>query len=152
MDLRFTANKYGPYAERLRHLLDALDGSYLHCEKRLSDAGPFDTIWFEDSKCEIVRDYLETDEARDYLPPLERTAAIIDGFEAPLCMELLATVDWLISQRGCERSVSGLREGLSSWPGGPTAARRKQAIFDDRMLGLALERLMRVAPSTATRR
>ena len=40
LDLRFVANSYGPYAERLRHLLDGLDGSYLHSEKRLSDAGP----------------------------------------------------------------------------------------------------------------
>ena len=40
----------GPYADNLRHLLNGLDGSYLHCEKRLSDAGPFDLIWFEDSK------------------------------------------------------------------------------------------------------
>ncbi len=39
LDLRFCPNKYGPYAERLRHLLNGLDGSYLHCQKRLSDAG-----------------------------------------------------------------------------------------------------------------
>ena len=52
LTLQFTANKYGPYADRLRHLLDGLDGSYLHCEKRLSDAGPFDLIWFEDAKRE----------------------------------------------------------------------------------------------------
>jgi hypothetical protein len=28
LDLRFTPNKFGPYAERLRHLLNGLDGSY----------------------------------------------------------------------------------------------------------------------------
>ena len=48
LDLRFEADKYGPYAPRLKHLLDGLDGSYLHCGKRLGDAGPFDVIWFED--------------------------------------------------------------------------------------------------------
>ena len=30
--LTFQANKYGPYADNLRHLLNGLDGSYLHCE------------------------------------------------------------------------------------------------------------------------
>ena len=40
LKLRYSANKYGPYADNLRHLLNGLDGSYLHCEKRLSDAGP----------------------------------------------------------------------------------------------------------------
>ncbi|MBV5275024.1 MAG: phosphate phosphatase, partial [Lamprocystis purpurea] len=50
LDLRFEANKYGPYAHRLHHLINGLDGSYLHCDKRLADAGPLDVIWFEDTK------------------------------------------------------------------------------------------------------
>ncbi|WP_334147709.1 type II toxin-antitoxin system antitoxin DNA ADP-ribosyl glycohydrolase DarG [Hyphomicrobium sp.] len=33
LDLRFQADRYGPYASRLAHLLDGLDGSYLHCGK-----------------------------------------------------------------------------------------------------------------------
>jgi O-acetyl-ADP-ribose deacetylase (regulator of RNase III) len=152
LDLRFTANQYGPYADRLRHLLDGLDGSYLHCEKRLSDASPFDTIWFEDSKRETVRAYLGTEEAGDYLPALERTAAIVDGFESPLGMELLATVDWLLSERGCDRTVPGVREGLAAWPGGPAAGRRKQSMFDDRMLSLALDRLTHTPSLTGAQR
>ena len=141
LDLRFAADKYGPYADRLRHLLNGLDGSYLHCEKRLSDAGPFDLIWFEDSKRGKVQEYLHSPQASGYLPALEKTAEIIDGFESPLGMELLATVDWLISQDGCAPTVEALREGLASWPGGKTAARRKMKLLDGRLLRLALERL-----------
>lgn len=48
--LQFVAHKYGPYANRLDHLLDNLDGSYLHCEKRISDAGPMDVIWFDEGR------------------------------------------------------------------------------------------------------
>ena len=40
MDLQFTPARYGPYSDRLRHLLDALDGTYLLADKRLADAGP----------------------------------------------------------------------------------------------------------------
>ncbi len=58
--LNYTANKFGPYADNLRHLLNGLDGSYLHCEKRLSDAGPSDLIWFEDSKRSTVEAFLKT--------------------------------------------------------------------------------------------
>ncbi len=54
LDLRFQADKYGPYAPRLTHLLDGLDGSYLHCGKRIGDAGPFDVIWFEDAKLKKI--------------------------------------------------------------------------------------------------
>ena len=141
LDLRFVANRYGPYADRLRHLLDGLDGSYLHCEKRLADAGPLDLIWFEDAKRELVEGYLESPDAAQYLPALERTAKLIDGFESPLGMELLATVDWLLSKGGRARSVEDLRLGLKSWPGGTGAAQRKAKLFDDRLLKLAIERL-----------
>ncbi|MBI4470500.1 MAG: macro domain-containing protein [Acidobacteria bacterium] len=141
LDLQFTANKYGPYADRLRHLLAGLDGSYLHCEKRLSDAGPFEPIWFEDSKREAVAEYLTGDSARLYQPALEATSEIIDGFESPLGMELLATVDWLLHKRGCPATVGDVKKGLESWPGGSTASRRKLKLFDDRALSLALARL-----------
>ena len=49
LNFQFKADKYGPFSDRLRHMLDALDGTYLHCDKRLSDAGPSDTIWFDES-------------------------------------------------------------------------------------------------------
>jgi len=147
MNLQFKADRYGPYADRLRHLLNDLDGSYLHCEKRLADASPFDLIWFEDSKRDKVEEYLRNGQAAGFLPALERTAAIIDGFESPLGMELLATVDWLIAEGDCEPSVKGLRQGLQSWPGGKTAASRKLKLFDDRLLKLALERLTAAEPA-----
>ena len=34
-----------------------------------------------------------------------------------------------------------IREGLSRWPAGPEAATRKQKLFDDRLITLALDRL-----------
>lgn len=141
LDLPFVANKFGPYADRLRHLLNGLDGSYLHCEKRLSDAGPFDLIWFEDAQRNVVEDFLKGEACRPYLPALEKTASIIDGFESPLGMELLATVDWLLTERKCAATIAGTKQGLGDWPGGRAFARRKQALFDDRLIGLALERL-----------
>ncbi|HPC59606.1 MAG TPA: macro domain-containing protein [Verrucomicrobiota bacterium] len=141
LNLKFTANKYGPYADNLRHLLDSLDGSYLHCERRLSDAGPLEPIWFEDSKADRVRDFLNSEVARQYLPALNMTAEAIDGFESPLGMELLGTVDWLLSRERCAATVPAIREALNRWPGGRDAARRKQKLFTDEWLGLALQRL-----------
>jgi O-acetyl-ADP-ribose deacetylase (regulator of RNase III) len=141
MDLRFQADRYGPYAQRLTHLLDSLDGSYLHCDKRLSDAGPMDTIWFEESKRQTVDLYLRSAEAKQFLPALEATETFIDGFQSPLGLELLATVDWLISREGAEASVEGIRRALDGWPAGAQAAERKQRLFDDRMIGIALKRI-----------
>jgi O-acetyl-ADP-ribose deacetylase (regulator of RNase III) len=140
LDLRFNAHKYGPYADRLRHLLEGLDGSYLHSDKRISDATPLEVIWFDDTRKDLVHRYLQS-EAKAYAHALESTTALIDGFESPFGMELLATVDWLLAREGVAPTVPALREGLRHWRGGSDAAARKDRLFDDRALGIALERL-----------
>lgn len=145
LELEFKADKYGPYSDRLRHLLNQLDGSYLHCDKRLSDAGPSDMISFDEERRAFLELYWKQEENRPYLPVLEQTTRLIEGFESPLGMELLATVDWLVSREGCEATVPELRVGLSRWPAGEDAAERKLRMFNDRLLGLALGRLSDVA-------
>jgi len=97
-----------------------------------------DTIWFDESKKDRLAAYLKS-EGKDYLSALEKTSELIDGFESPLGMELLATVDWLLVHEGCEPTLDAIREGLNRWP--DNAGERKQRIFDDRMLGIALDRL-----------
>ncbi len=141
LDLRFTADRYGPYANRLMHLLDGLDGSYLHCDKRLSDATPFDTIWFDEAKREKLELYLKGPDASVYRPALEAADELIDGFQSPLGLEALATVDWLIAREGAEASLQGIRNGIRRWPAGPAHAHRKERLFSDRLLELSLERL-----------
>lgn len=141
LKLRFEANRYGPYSHNLTHLLDGLDGSYLHCDKRLADASPFDAIWFDDAKQDKVDFYLKSAESREFQPALEATDALIDGFQSPIGMEALATVDWLISRERAEPTVAGVREGLKRWPAGADAAARKLRLFDDKLLSLAIERL-----------
>ena len=141
LDLRFSANKYGPYADRLRHLLNGLDGSYLHASKRISDASPFDLIWFESAKREYVESYLSS-EARVYLNSLELTAYVIDGFESPFGLELLATVHWLTEHESISPNVAAIRSAMADWIGDRTAATRKLDLFDERLVSLALDRLV----------
>jgi O-acetyl-ADP-ribose deacetylase (regulator of RNase III) len=148
LNLQFVAHKYGPYANRLDHLLNNLDGSYLHCEKRISDADPLDVIWFDDERKAFLQAYLKS-EAKPYTDALEHTAALIDGFESPFGMELLATVDWLLTKEDVAPTVPALREGLRHWRGGTDAAERKDRLFDDRALGIALARLTQPVPAAA---
>ena len=104
-------------------------------------AVPMDSIWFESDKRDRVTEYLRGPDAAPYLPALEKTVAVIDGFESPLLMELLATVDWLLTVGMCLPTVEDLRAGLAEWPEGKTAGSRKLKLFDDRLLGLAIDRL-----------
>lgn len=138
LKLDFVAHKYGPFAQKLNHLLNGLDGSYLHSDKRISDANPLDVIWFDDERKTMVQTYLKT-EAKAYEPALEYTSKLIDGFESPYGMELLATVDWLLFKEGIQPTVQAVRKGLQHWPAG--AADRKTRLFDDRAIRIALDRL-----------
>jgi len=136
----FGANKFGPYSTKLNHLLNGLDGSYLHCDKRIADAGPFEPIRFDDAKKDKVAAFLTTPEAKVYRPALEATTTLIDGLESPFGLELLSTVDWLIDHEGIQSEVKAVREALAKWPGDEgKAAARKLELFDERVIGIALQ-------------
>jgi O-acetyl-ADP-ribose deacetylase (regulator of RNase III) len=148
-EFEFGANKFGPYSKKLNHLLNGLDGSYLHCDKRIADAGPFEPIRFDDAKKEKVAAFLTTHDAKAYRPALEATSALIDGLESPLGMELLSTVDWLIDHNGVQPEVMAVREALAKWPGEDgKAAARKLGLFDERVIGIALQCLSESKLST----
>ena len=143
LDLRFEANKYGPYAHRLTKLIDGLDGSYLHCDKRISDADPFDVIWFDDGRKEHLQIYLKSDAVKPYLPALEHAIKVIDGFESPFGMELLATVDWLLTRENVPADVAFIQQGLENWSV-KQGAQRKVRLFTPHVITIALERLENV--------
>lgn len=141
LKLAFEANNYGPYANNLNHLLNALDGSYLKSDKRIPDSSPLDVIWFNDEKKELVQTYLNS-EAKAYSPALEKACDLIDGFESPYGMELLSTVDWLLVREGCEPTVKSIQEGIEHWPAGSHWANRKKKLFESKHIEIALNRLL----------
>lgn len=98
-------------------------------------------IWFNQNRKDKVQAYLKTGEAKQYSEALQKVNEIIDGFQSPLGMELLASVDWLLRKSGCEPELEAVKEGLRNWPGGERAAGRKQRLFNDHMIVAAIERL-----------
>jgi len=138
--LQFQPHRYGPYSDRLRHLLNGLDGSYLHSEKRINDASHEEVVWFDEPRREQLSTYLRSAEAHPYAKVLEEVDALIDGFQSPLGLEVLTTLDWLISQEHVEPNVEAIKEGLRHWPD-DIAGQRKLRLFSDRLIALALERL-----------
>ena len=141
--LNFTAHRYGPFASNLNHLLDSLDGSYLHSDKRIADASPLDVIGFDDGRKDLVQAYLKS-EAKDVAPALELASEVIDGFESPFGMELLSSVDWLLSREDVAPEASSVLYGLAHWPADAAAGagKRKQDLFDERSVRIALQRLL----------
>ena len=141
LKFEFVADRFGPFSHNLQKLLDALDGSYLHCDKRLADAEPFDLIWFNCDKRDKVNVYLNSGEGKAYAGVLEWATSTIDGFESPFGMELLATVDWLLEEDGVEPTVERIMDGLKHWTSDKTASQRKLRIFNERSISIALDQL-----------
>jgi O-acetyl-ADP-ribose deacetylase (regulator of RNase III) len=140
----FVAHRYGPYSDGVRHLLDSLDGSYIACDTRIADAKPFDALRFNDARRDLVAAYLTTPEARIFRPALERASAVIDGFQSPYGMELLATVDWLHEREGTPMELPAMMAAIPRWPGPDGAGARKAKAFNERDVRITIDHLKTV--------
>jgi REP element-mobilizing transposase RayT len=93
--LRFTKQTYGPYADNLRHVLHQFEGHFL--------LGFGDGRNSPDTPIRLLPDALEEAEqfvagaqdGSDTARRLERITELIEGFESPCGMELLASVHWV---------------------------------------------------------
>ena len=90
--LRFVKAHYGPYAENLRHVLNAIEGIYVSGYGDGEDAPdkPLSIMpGAEEKALAVLTQYPET-KVR-----LERVMKLVEGFESSFGLELLASVHWL---------------------------------------------------------
>lgn len=109
--LRFAKGPYGPYAENLRHVLLEIDGHFI--------SGYGDAEDEPEKQIELnMRAAKRAEECLRGQPEtqsrLNRVAALIDGFETPFGMELLATVHWVV-RRESANSVDEAAAKVYSW-------------------------------------
>ena len=95
LKLQFVKATYGPYAENLRHVLNAIEG---HLVSGYADGGNA-----PDKELELVPGALEDAHAFLENTPetqarFERVSALIEGFESSFGLELLSTVHWVASE------------------------------------------------------
>ena len=90
--LKYAAFRYGPYADNLRHVLNRLEGHYIrgYGDGRNKPETPLELLPGVADEAENWFTTQPTTKER-----LERVAALIEGFETPYGMELLATVHWV---------------------------------------------------------
>ena len=81
-----------PYAENLRHVLNAIEG---HLIVGYADGGdaPDKTLQLVPGAVEDARAFLQ--QHPDTQQRFERVSRLVEGFESPFGLELLATVQWL---------------------------------------------------------
>ena len=90
--LNFAKGRYGPYAENLRHQLHAIEG---HMVSGYVDGGdaPGKHLELVPGAVEDARAFL--DDNTDTLARFDKVSDLVEGFESPFGLELLATVHWL---------------------------------------------------------
>ncbi len=136
LKLNFEKHHYGPYAHNLTHLLRALDGAYLTTEKgtAIADSRPFDHLQPVTEKQEAVAQYLEVHGTPEQVERLQKVQALIEGFETPFGMELLATADWLLKDDPA-LTDEALTTAVHAW------SERKRRLMQPSQLATAARRL-----------
>jgi len=91
--LDWAKGPYGPYAESLNHVMQRMEGHYL---RGYGDRSRQATIYPLPEASEAARAFLATTPEAEQ--PLARVSQLIEGFETPHSMELLATVHWVTQE------------------------------------------------------
>ena len=128
LKLRFTKGVYGPYAENLRHVLNAVEG---HLVSGYADGGdaPGKELELVPGALEDALAFLGNEDGTK--ARFDRVADLVEGFESPFGLELLSTVHWIVDEEKA-RSLDDVMERTYAWN-----ARKRR--FTKRQIGLAVD-------------
>ncbi len=129
--LDYAKNQFGPYAEKLHFVVQRLNGHYLSGYGDRSNAS---NIYLLPNAKEEADSYLQN--YPETQSRLNRVSELIEGFETPYGMELLATVHWLAQENSAvkENYAEAVR-GFELWN------QRKREHFKPEHIKTAWERL-----------
>jgi O-acetyl-ADP-ribose deacetylase (regulator of RNase III) len=111
MTLRFEKGKFGPYAPELNHVLLKMEGAYI---TGLGDLDAPSEIQVQAEAVELARAYLKAS-GEGTAGRVERISALIEGFETPFGMELLATVHWAARHIGPGATTNTVQAYVEGW-------------------------------------
>jgi hypothetical protein len=93
--LRYVAGPYGPYAENLRHVLQAIEGYYVS-GYGLGGDEPDKVLQLVPGAVGDAKALLKAHAKSQ--GRFEKVARLVEGFESAFGLELLATVHWIVTR------------------------------------------------------
>lgn len=128
--LKYKQGPYGPYAENLRHVLNAVEG---HLVSGYADGGdePDKQLKLVPGALEDASSFLKGKE--DTQSHLQRVSDLVEGFESPFGLELLSTVHW-ITNNGQAKSIDDVIELTYAWNERKKQFSRRQIILTTEIL------------------
>lgn len=128
--LNYIKHHYGPYAENLRHVLTKIEGHLVSGYRDGGDA-PDKQLELVPGAVKDAETFLSAD--LDTKKRFDRVGALVEGFETPFGLELLATVHW-VAKREQASSVEDAVEKVHAW-------NDRKRRFSPRQIGIAFETL-----------
>lgn len=110
--VKFAKHHYGPYADVLRHVLEKMDGHFI-TGYGAGENKPDTPIHLQPEAAEAAAQYLQ--EHSDTHARFDRVAELIEGFETPFGMELLATVHWVATREGAASNPDEALAAVQAW-------------------------------------
>jgi O-acetyl-ADP-ribose deacetylase (regulator of RNase III) len=142
LKLKFEKAQYGPFAHNLSFVLQRMDGAYLR-GMDYKEAKPFAELTLMEEKFPEIDAYIAQHLSHEQKQQVTHLTQLIEGFESPLGMELLATVDYLLDTKEAQ-DLDTLVNAVGAW--NP----RKQRVLTPEYLNLALGRLTEQPIQTPT--
>lgn len=140
LGLEFEPNRYGPYSDKVRHLLQGMEGAYT---QGLGDATAaalnLDPISITDKGIRELNEFIEADpHASRVTTTINAVLRAINGFEGAYGVELLASTHWVATRQGA-REPSAAASAVRTW------TQRKGRIYTDDRVRVALHRVLQTA-------
>jgi O-acetyl-ADP-ribose deacetylase (regulator of RNase III)/uncharacterized protein YwgA len=130
LNLQYEKGHYGPYSHRLQHVLKYLNGYYLKFKQE--ETKPSTKVCLH--HFEKVDEYCKKELSESQKERLKNTQLLMEGFESPYGLELLATVDFIYKKEKIDDADKIINE-ISGW------TRRKKEIMKPFHIKVAHQRL-----------
>jgi O-acetyl-ADP-ribose deacetylase (regulator of RNase III)/uncharacterized protein YwgA len=128
--ITFAKNEFGPYSDELRRAFVAMET--LNMIHGFSSDSRNTTVLPEAYK--MADDFLQGEDRDRAAEVISRSSLLIEGYESPYGMELLASVHFLADQENIS-DVCEIQHALSGW------SAQKGEKFTSEMVGIAYDRL-----------
>lgn len=122
-NLNYKPNYYGPYSRKVKYVLNYLNGSYLMGYSDMNKR-PFEQLSLVPDSYEQIKNYVERNHLLAEIA--KKTMSFLDGFYSDFGLELLSSVDYILSEYGNNLSDDEIYEQLKIW------TRRKAVLFSDK--------------------
>jgi len=122
LGLKFDKAPYGPYANNLRHVLNAIEG---HMISGYIDGGdePGKQLELVPGATEDAEAFLE--KCPETNARFRKVADLVEGFESGFGLELLSTVHWIVAKES-PRIMDDIEKRVYAWGGGKKKFSRRQ--------------------------